>query len=225
VTAMPIFLLLLTLSTLQDPVTATTVFDEATRAARAGNFNALVPLFERAASAAEADKDVRLLARSLSGVGWAQWGAGQYEQAYITHERSLALFRQRQAAAGESLALLRLGETLFSRGGEYSRAIKAYLDAAAIRQKTGDKRGVAQVLDNLGNVYLDLGRALMYAGTPAVVVSLWDVSDQATAAPDGPLLRGASTIGRHRRIAARGTARGAHAVHASRALGAVHADR
>src|SRR5688500_11965772 len=113
---MPMFFLLLTLSTLQDPVPGTTVFDEATRAARAGNFKAALPLFERAASAAEADKDVSLLARSLSGVGWAQWGAGQYDQAYATHERSLALFRQQHDAAGESLALLRLGETLFSRG-------------------------------------------------------------------------------------------------------------
>ena len=73
-----------------------------------------------------------------------------------------------------------------------------------------------------GDGIVGLSRAFIYAGTPAVVVSQWDVSDRATAYLMDQFYRSLQ-LGRGTADALR-TARGQASVPASRAVGRLHAD-
>jgi tetratricopeptide (TPR) repeat protein len=89
---------------------------EASAALRSGNYLQALPAATRAVELAEQGEDRALLARALVGLGRARWGRGQYEPALQAHQRALTLFRALGDRDGESEALLRTGETLYSLG-------------------------------------------------------------------------------------------------------------
>ena len=134
-----------------------TQIEEGATAQRQGNPKAALPIYTRALALAEASGDQELLARTLAGLGWAQWATGQYDRALATRQRALEIVRARNDASGEAGLRRGLGETYYSLG-RYEEALEQYrlgIDAAR-RAKRPNEHGL--LLANMGSTYRSLGK-------------------------------------------------------------------
>ena len=113
--------------------------------------------------------------RALQGAGALAYAQGDYAQATLWLEESLALCRARDDTRGSAAALNRLG-LVAANQGQYARAIALYEESLALKREMGDTRGIALTLDNLGKVAHaqgDYGRATALYAESLVLCGSW----------------------------------------------------
>lgn len=91
-------------------------------------------------------------AKALTNLGSAYWSAGQYADARITLQKTLAICRELSDRRGEADALDNLGGIAWILA-DYGQAIQLYGDALAIRRDINDPWGISISLGNLGSAY------------------------------------------------------------------------
>jgi predicted ATPase len=97
----------------------------------------------------EAGASISARAKALKGAGVLAWRQGDYEQAKVQCETSLALFRELRDKKGIAYALNTLG--LVARDqGHYKRAIELLEEGLALFRDMEDKHGIALSLYVLG---------------------------------------------------------------------------
>ena len=141
----------------QEPSQARAALDEASAAIRAGNYQAALPLAERAVALAESSPDPTVLGRALAELGRTQWGRGQYATARATLDRGLEVFRRLDDASGVAELLMRLGENEFSQG-RYESALSHYARALESNARAPVRLREAQIRSNMGSALRFLGR-------------------------------------------------------------------
>jgi tetratricopeptide (TPR) repeat protein len=95
-------------------------------------------------------------AKALNRAGWLKRELGDYRQAVVILQDSLALWRQIGDSAGIALTLSNLGITVM-RLGDYSEATRQLEEALDLRRQFGDQRGIRVTLMNLGLVAFEQG--------------------------------------------------------------------
>lgn len=96
-------------------------------------------------------------ANGLGGAGHLARQQGDYEQAKILHEQSLALFQELGFKLGIARQLNALGEIAHFQG-DYANAIELHTESLSIRHEISDKEGVAVSLRQLGVIARDRGK-------------------------------------------------------------------
>jgi non-specific serine/threonine protein kinase len=92
-----------------------------------------------------------VLAQALSGASGLAIRQGDYAQAALLAERSLALFRELEDTAGVADALNQLGQVATDQG-DHRRATALHEQSLALRRRLGDTRSIAVSLLNLGDL-------------------------------------------------------------------------
>ncbi|HUK89587.1 MAG TPA: CHAT domain-containing tetratricopeptide repeat protein, partial [Blastocatellia bacterium] len=111
----------------------------------------------RLADALSADLGDKLLSADIAGTtGVLKRIQGDYQEARIQMEKSLAIFESLENKRGIGLALNRLAGLMMILG-EYREAAERFQRSLAINRETGDESGQSAVLNNLGLVYYELG--------------------------------------------------------------------
>jgi tetratricopeptide (TPR) repeat protein len=95
-------------------------------------------------------------AKALGGAGALAAEQGDYQQARVLSEQSLALHRARQDRLGIALALNVLAN-IAAYQGDYGRATALHEESLALFRQLGDQRRVAVALNNLGLIARDQG--------------------------------------------------------------------
>jgi predicted ATPase/DNA-binding SARP family transcriptional activator len=95
------------------------------------------------------DGPAPLRAKALGGASWLALRLGDYEQAVLLAEESLAVYRSLGDEPGIAVALNRLGSAV-SAAGDGARAVELQQESADLYRQLGDDRGLAVVLSNLG---------------------------------------------------------------------------
>ena len=95
-------------------------------------------------------------ADALNGAGILAWMQGEYGEARVLLEESLAIRREIGDRLGIAHSLSNLG-LVANEEGDYGGARVLYEESLAIRREIGDRLGIAHSLSNLGLVAKDLG--------------------------------------------------------------------
>ncbi len=95
-------------------------------------------------------------ANGLRGAGMLAFQQGDFEQALVLHQESLALFREVGFPLGVARELDVLGEIAYYRGDRI-QAIEYHTESLAIRYEIDDKEGIAHSLGQLGVIARDSG--------------------------------------------------------------------
>lgn len=103
------------------------------------------------------DEQALLRAKVLNAAGVLAHDQGDYDQATIQHEQSLALVRALGRTGGIAASLNNLGLVARSQG-DYERAATYYAESLALRREQGDEWSMAVALSNLGLVASDQGQ-------------------------------------------------------------------
>jgi tetratricopeptide (TPR) repeat protein len=101
--------------------------------------------------------DQHTRAATLRNLGLSYWQSGQYTEALVEFNQSLALYRRLEDRKREGHMLNIIGAT-YRQLRQYDEAIDHHLWAAAVSEEANDPWSVGHALDNLGNVYRLLGR-------------------------------------------------------------------
>lgn len=99
-------------------------------------------------------KESTLLADNYRNMGYLPIN---YQDADLWYEKSLMVSRRLGYKEGEVKALFNVAEVYYKRG-EYTRALKRYLEAKSIYEKEKNKEGEALVNDSLARTYNALGQ-------------------------------------------------------------------
>jgi CHAT domain-containing protein/Tfp pilus assembly protein PilF len=131
--------------------------DEGSTTLRQGNPKSALAIFTKALEPAERLGDQALLAKTLAGLGWAEWATGQYEKALATRKRALGIVLSLHDAFDETALRRGLGETYYSLG-RYDEALEEYRHGieAAKRANRPSEHGL--ILANMGSTYRSLGK-------------------------------------------------------------------
>ncbi|MFN8421835.1 MAG: tetratricopeptide repeat protein, partial [Anaerolineae bacterium] len=105
---------------------------------------------------AELEADPVLIGMVCSEIGWSAMARGEYARALAFLERGLDNLRQAGDLMEEALTLSRLG-VLAIAVNDLDRAEERLRESMGLRERIGDRAGIAQVLNNLGCVYEDRG--------------------------------------------------------------------
>lgn len=98
-----------------------------------------------------------LRARSSLYLATAAWRLGRYPEARNTYRSALDEFRRNRDRAGESKALMGLGNSQFQLG-QYAAALDSYQRSLELLRQEGDRVNEAAMLSNLGEVALVAGK-------------------------------------------------------------------
>lgn len=105
--------------------------------------------------ALELARDPRARAAILTGIGGIHEHQGQYDSAIGTYIEALDLVRG-EGCREEAYAIAGIGIVHWSLG-EYDKALEYYTNSLEIMRAIGDKRGIADSLNNLGNLHVQRG--------------------------------------------------------------------
>lgn len=142
---------------LSSPEALTALIADGTALAGQGRYRDALPLFQRAAAASERLDDDRLLADSLYGRGWAEWGLGDYAPSVASRRAALELYTRLDDVMGRAKSLNGLGVSFFSMG-RYQDALERYEAALDAAREAGSARQEGLVLSNIGVAYRFQGR-------------------------------------------------------------------
>ena len=95
-------------------------------------------------------------ADALNGAGALGRMQGDYAQARVLHEESLAIFRELGDKYGVAHSLNDLG-SLARNHGDYAQARLLYEESLTIGRELGERRGIAYSLNHLGNLTAEQG--------------------------------------------------------------------
>ena len=107
--------------------------------------------FYRASIEANGVSDLEALGATWNNIGIIHMNRGEFAEAQDCVDKSLITFREDFEDAGESNALLTLGE-LHGLQGNFAQAIEALNNALEIKNRIGDEYCYGQTLLNLGNL-------------------------------------------------------------------------
>lgn len=118
-----------------------------------GNFDKARELCEQSLPLLERTGDPALLAHTLDRTGMAARQQGRLDDAVQFHTQALQQHRQDPTAlAQQALCLNNLGVIEFFRGADLEAARRYHTEALALRERSGDRRGIASSLNNLAQV-------------------------------------------------------------------------
>lgn len=165
---------------------------EADKLEKAGQYDAALPLFERALSIREKalGPDHPLVAQSLHGLARLCWEKGDYARAEALYQRSL-LIREKALGPDHPLVADSLNNLaiVYSEEGEYARAEALYQRALSISEKAlgPDNPDVARKLHNLANLYMEKGEYVRAEALHQRALSIFEKAH----GPDHPLVASA----------------------------------
>jgi CHAT domain-containing protein len=142
---------------LPKPQSPETLITEGEAAIIAGNAKVAMSRFQAALPLAEQTGDERLIGRSVAGLGWAQWAAGQYDHALATRRRALEIFTRLEDVPRVTASFKALGETLYSMG-RFDDALAQYELGLESNRKSPEPVQEGLILSNMGSTYRSLGR-------------------------------------------------------------------
>jgi tetratricopeptide (TPR) repeat protein len=187
-------------------VQASTLYNEEAELYEAQKYEEALARFQAALAIFQEINDRQWEGYTLSYIGDVYYALGQYQEALKYHEEALAIFREIDDREGEGMSLDSIG-TVCYKVGQYQESLRYYEEALAISRELGLRAEEGATLQNIGNVYerlgqyqkaleyyeeafaisrelddevIELSRALIYAGAPTIVASLWTVDDMAT---------------------------------------------
>ena len=101
--------------------------------------------------------DPVMVARSLTNLGMAQRGAGQYEEAIASYTEAIAIMAEMGDPVNEAVTRMNLGNVYWATG-QPQTALEHYLLAEPIFRRTDDQLRLARVNTTMGIVCTHLGR-------------------------------------------------------------------
>jgi len=111
---------------------------------------------QRALAAAREARDVRGEAEALNYIAYGYRNQSLLDLATQNAEASVRLFAGAADPFGESQGYNTLG-LIAADAGTFAEALEYHLKALAIRERIGDKQGLAYTFNNLGNAYRSMG--------------------------------------------------------------------
>lgn len=101
--------------------------------------------------------DPVMVARSLTNLGMAQRGAGQYGEAIASYTQAIAIMAEMGDPVNEAVTRMNLGNVYWATG-QPQTALEHYLLAEPILRRTDDQLRLARVNTTIGIVSTQLGR-------------------------------------------------------------------
>lgn len=118
---------------------------------------AALTLFQQALAGWQRQDEPLLAARSLSNLGAAQRGLGQFDAAMASFSQAIALMEELGDPVNQAITRMNLGNLHWAKG-EPQQALALLQQAEPVFRQTGDDLRLARVNNSLGVVSLQLGQ-------------------------------------------------------------------
>jgi len=145
------------LVTPEDSETTNSHFILGTLAVESRDWPAALDYFERALAGWRRHNNPVMVARSLSNLGTAQRGAGQYDEAIASFTQAMALMGELDDPVNQAITRLNLGN-LYWATGQPQQAMAHFVQAEPVLRRAQDWQWLARINTNMGVVHIELGQ-------------------------------------------------------------------
>ena len=141
----------------QDPERVYSQFVLGCLAVDSYDWPAALDYFQQALAGWRRHGDAVMVARSLTNLGTAQRGAGQFDEASASFEQASALMIELGDPINAAVTRMNLGNLCWAQS-QPQQALEHYLQAEPVFRQSQDQLRLARINTNMGLVYVQLGR-------------------------------------------------------------------